>query len=228
MTAPVLQTRALSVGYGGAPAVRDLDLEVNAGEIVVLLGSNGAGKSTTVLGVTGVLSPTSGQVVWKGRATRQPLHRRARTGTSLVREKRSIVTSLSVADNIKLACPVSRALKLFPALEPHLGRRAGLLSGGQQQMLELARALGREPELLVVDELSLGLAPLIVKDLFAALDEARSRGVAILLVEQHARGALALADRGYVLRRGRVEDSGTATELLGRLDAIEGSYLSAS
>jgi branched-chain amino acid transport system ATP-binding protein len=228
MSIPVLQTRELSVGYGGRPVVRELDLEVHPGEIVVLLGSNGSGKTTTVLGVTGVLEASSGEVMWKGKVTRSPLHRRARAGTSLVREKRSIVASLSVADNIKLACPVKRALTLFPALEPHLNRRAGLLSGGQQQMLELARALGREPELLVVDELSLGLAPLIVKDLFAALDEARTRGVAVLLVEQHARGALALADRGYLLRRGRVEDSGTATELLERIDLITGSYLSAS
>ena len=226
MTAPTLEARNLYLGYGGRPVVRDLSLSVAAGEIVVLLGPNGAGKTTTALGVSGVLHPQQGTVHWKGEPTRARLDKRARTGTSLVREKRSIVSGLSVSDNIKLACSIDKALKYFPALEPHLKRKAGLLSGGQQQMLELARALGREPDLLIADELSLGLAPIIVQDLFQALREARERGVAVLLIEQHATKALQLADRGYVLSRGHVEHSGTASELMSEVSRIESAYLS--
>jgi branched-chain amino acid transport system ATP-binding protein len=226
VTEYVLEAVDLALGYGGRPVVRDLSMHIKPGEMVAVLGPNGAGKSTSALGLAGVLTPITGSLIWKGKPTRARFDRRARTGTSLVREKRSIVASLNVKDNIRLACPVERGLKYFPELEPHLKRKAGLLSGGQQQMLELARALGREPELLIADELSLGLAPLIVQRLFDALTAARERGIAIILIEQHARKALALADRGYVLSRGEIRRQGTATELQSRINDIETVYLS--
>jgi branched-chain amino acid transport system ATP-binding protein len=222
----ILEAVDLALGYGGRPVVRNLSMQIKTGEIVALLGPNGAGKSTTALGLAGVLTPTSGTLKWKGEATRARFDRRARTGTSFVREKRSIVSSLSVKDNLKLACSVDRGLQYFPELEAHLRRKAGLLSGGQQQMLELARALGREPQLLIADELSLGLAPLVVQRLFDALSAARERGVGVILIEQHARKALSFADRGYVLSRGEVRREGSAAELLDRIQDIESVYLS--
>jgi branched-chain amino acid transport system ATP-binding protein len=224
MTA-VLEGRALAAGYGGMPAVRDLDLRVEAGEIAVLLGPNGAGKTTTVLALAGVLAPLDGEVRWDGAPTRARLHRRARAGLSLVTEERSVIRALTVRDNLRLACSVADAVALFPELEPLLGRPAGLLSGGEQQMLTLARALARKPKVLLVDEVALGLAPLVVDRLFAALRGAADAGVGVLLVEQHVRKALALADRAYVLRRGRIELAGTAAELRSRVGDIERTYL---
>jgi branched-chain amino acid transport system ATP-binding protein len=223
---PLLEAQEMTVGYGGVPAVRDLSLRVYRGEIVAMLGPNGAGKTTTVMGLAGILPLSGGKVLWKGAPARSRVEGRVRDGMAIVRQERSIVASLSVRDNISLACPVEEAVKHFPELEAHLKRPSGLLSGGQQQMLELGRALGRRPALLIVDELSLGLAPLIVQRLFAALDAARTAGVGILLVEQHARRALGLADRGYVLARGQVEMEGKAGLLASRLHDIEAAYLS--
>jgi branched-chain amino acid transport system ATP-binding protein len=223
---PVLEARGLSGGYGSLAAVRDLDLEVGAGEVVALLGPNGAGKSTTLKTLMGALKPLGGEVRWKGTATTAPLHRRAREGMAYVPEERSVFMGLTALENLRVSDgPIERALELFPELEPHLRRKAGLLSGGQQQILTLARALAREPEVLLADELSLGLAPLVVRRLLAAVREAAERGVGVLLVEQHARQALAVADRVYVLQRGRVALDGTAAEILGRLDEVEKTYL---
>jgi branched-chain amino acid transport system ATP-binding protein len=226
-TTTLLEARRLCVGYGGLPVVHDLDLDVGAGEIVVLLGANGAGKTTTLRAIAGALPVTSGEVLLRGRATKAPLHRRARAGVGLVTEERSVFMGLTAQANLRLGRGrVADALEMFPELHPLLGRRAGLLSGGEQQILTLARALAGRPWLLLADELSLGLAPLIVRRLLHAVRTAADGGIGVLLVEQHARQALAIADRGLVLRRGRIVMRGTARELRDNLDEIRHTYLS--
>lgn len=222
----LLEAVALSAGHGGVPVVHELDLEVHPGEVVVLLGANGAGKTTTLRTLAGAIPPVSGEVRWDGKATTEPLHRRARRGLGLVTEERSVFMGLTAEANLRLGRgPVDAAIELFPELEPLLKRRAGLMSGGEQQILTLARALAGDPSALLADELSLGLAPLIVTRLLAAVRDAADRGVAVLLVEQHAAQALAIADRGYVFRRGRVVMSGSADELRAGFDEIRNSYL---
>ncbi|MGH9030632.1 MAG: ABC transporter ATP-binding protein [Acidimicrobiia bacterium] len=222
----LLETRALSAGYGRLAAVRDLDLRVERGEVVALLGPNGAGKSTTLKTIAGALPSLGGEIVWKGESTRAPMHRRVRLGFAYVPEERSIFMDLTAAENLRVGDgPIEKALELFPELALHLKRKAGLLSGGQQQILSLARALAAEPDLLLADELSLGLAPLVVHRLLEAVRAAAGRGVGVLLVEQHAHQALSVADRVYVLQRGRVALQGTAQEVLGRLDEVEQTYL---
>jgi len=222
----LIEARDLSAGYGSLAAVRDLNLTVEAGEVVALLGPNGAGKTTTLLTMAGALPPISGQVLLDDTPTKASLNRRAKRGLALVPEERSVFMKLSAADNLRLGRgPRQKALALFPELEPLLRRKAGQLSGGEQQILTLARALAGEPRVLLADELSLGLAPLVVKRLLRAVREAADRGVGVLLVEQHAQQALQLADRAYVLRRGRVELHGSASELLEKLPEIEQSYL---
>ncbi len=222
----VLEARALSAGYGSLAAVRDLDLTVGAGEVVALLGANGAGKSTTLKTLVGALRPLGGEVRWNGVRVTAPLHRRARMGMAYVPEDRSVFMGLSAAENLRVGSgPPARALELFPELREHLKRKAGLLSGGQQQMVTLARALASEPAVLLADELSLGLAPLVVRRLLAAVRDAADRGTGVLLVEQHARQALAVADRVYVLQRGRVALRGTAHEIIGDIEELERTYL---
>ena len=225
-TGPVLEARNLSVGYGPIPVLREINLNVSAGEVVALLGVNGAGKTTTVRALAGELKPTSGEVWFKGEPTTAPLHRRAKAGLRLIPEERSVFMTLSTADNLRLGGQSrDRALQLFPELEKLLSRKAGLLSGGEKQILTLARALASDPVVLLVDELSLGLAPLVFQRLLLAVREAADRGAAILLVEQHIRQALNVADRAYVLSRGQVAIEGPAPELLGRIDEIEKTYL---
>lgn len=223
----LLEARGLNAGYGGHPVVHDLDLRVDAGELVVLLGANGAGKTTTLLTLAGALSTVSGDVLFMGQVTRAPVHRRARKGLSLVPEERSLISRLTVEQNLRVGRSDPRTvLQFFPELEPHLKRRAGLLSGGQQQMLAVGRALGRRPDVLVIDELSLGLAPLLVTRLLAGLREAVDTfGIGALVVEQHIDAALAAADRGYVLSRGRVTMTGMATEIAHDRSAIAAAYL---
>jgi branched-chain amino acid transport system ATP-binding protein len=207
--------------------VRELDLKVDAGEVVALIGPNGAGKTTTLLTLAGELPPISGEVTFLGAPTKAPLFRRARRGLGFVTEERSVFMRLSTADNLRLA-RVSRsdAVGLFPELEPLMRRTAGLLSGGEQQMLTLARALARKPALLLADELSLGLAPLVVRRLLQAVRRvATERSMGVLLVEQHVRQALEIADRVYVMQRGRIALSGTVDEVRGRLDEVEATYL---
>jgi len=222
----LLEARGLSAGYGSLAAVRDLDLQLGRGEIVALLGPNGAGKTTTLRTLAGALRPLGGEVLLNGRPTRAPLHRRSRQGLAYVPEERSVFMSLTAAENLRVGDGrPERALELFPELRPHLKRRAGLLSGGQQQILTLARALASGPQVLLADELSLGLAPLIVARLLEAVREAANRGVGVLLVEQHAQQALAVADRVYVLQRGRIALEGPADEIRGRLDELEQTYL---
>lgn len=223
----LLEARGLNAGYGGRPVVTGLDLRVGEGEVVALLGANGAGKTTTLLTVCGELPAIGGEVLLDGAPARGPLFKRARNGLGLVTEERSIFRGLTARDNIALGgCPVEDVLGLFPELESRLDVRAGLLSGGEQQMLVLGRALARRPRLLLADELSLGLAPLVVERLLEAVrDAARSRGTGVLLVEQHVRKALRYVDRVYVMRRGTVEMAVDADEARERLTEIEGLYL---
>jgi len=227
---PLLECRGLAAGYGAVAVVRDVDLTVEPGEVVALIGPNGAGKTTTLLTLAGELPAISGDVVFRGVATRAPLFRRARRGMGLVTEERSVFKALTTEENLTVA-GVSRtdALDLFPELRPLMRRTAGLLSGGEQQMLTLARAVARAPKLLLVDELSLGLAPVVVKRLLHTVRRvATEAGAGILLVEQHVRQALDIADRVYVMQRGRIVITGTGEEVHGRIDEIEATYLSRS
>lgn len=227
MTA-ALEVVGVSAGYSRQPMVRDIDLTVEPGEIVAVLGANGAGKTTTLMAVSGVLPLLAGQIRIGGKPTSEPLYRRARQGLGYVTEERSIFKGLTVADNLRVGdVTVDDALALFPELEKRLTVRAGLISGGEQQMLSLARALGRRPSMLLVDELSLGLAPLMVTRLFVALrDAARQNGTSVLLVEQHVRKALLYVDRVYVMRRGRIELTLPAAQARARVADIEQSYFS--
>jgi branched-chain amino acid transport system ATP-binding protein len=217
----------LAVGYHGVPVVRDLDMRVDRGEVVALLGPNGVGKTTTLLTLSGELSPIAGEVIWRGLGTKAPLYKRARQGLSLVTEDRSVFMGLSTADNIHLGrIPAGRALAVFPELEALMRSRAGLLSGGEQQMLAIARALGRDPKLLLVDELSLGLAPLIVQRLLQAVRRAATdRGTGVLLVEQHVPRALSVADRVYVMQRGKIALQGSAKDVARDLGHLRDIYL---
>lgn len=226
---PAVRTVGLAAGYGAQPVVHDVEIEVHPGEVVTLLGPNGAGKTTTLLALAGELPPLAGHVELDGAPTRTPLHRRARNGLTFVTEEKSVFMGLSTRDNLRVGgVRVQDALALFPELERRLDVRGGLLSGGEQQMLTLARALARRPRLLLADELSMGLAPLIVQRLLEAVRAAADeQGTAVLLVEQHVRKALRYADRVYVMRRGRIELSGTAAEMATRIDEIEDQYLSA-
>lgn len=225
----VLRARALSVGYGQIAVIRELDLAVSPGEIVVLLGANGAGKSTTLMALAGLLRLSAGTVELHGRPTRAPLHQRSRQGLAYVPEQRGIFRDLTTRENLRLGRgSLAAALEIMPELRPLMDRRAGLLSGGEQQMLSLARMLASTPSVLLCDELSLGLAPLIVDRLLKAIRAASRQGVAVLLVEQHVRAALAVADRAYVMRRGTIVMTGTAAEVGARLEEVESSYLSAS
>jgi branched-chain amino acid transport system ATP-binding protein len=228
MSETLLECRGLSAGYGHLAAIRDLDLRVDAGEVVALIGPNGAGKTSTLLALAGELEPMKGEVRWMGEVTTAPLHARCRAGLGYLTEERSVIMNLTGAENLRLAgVAPEKAIELFPALQPVLKRTAGLLSGGEQQMLSLARALGRDPKVLLADELSLGLAPLVVTRLLAALQAAaHERDVGILLVEQHVRQALGVADRVYVMDRGSITLSGPVDEVMGRVDEIEATYLS--
>jgi branched-chain amino acid transport system ATP-binding protein len=226
----VLEARSVSAGYGPQPVIHEVDLVVCPGEVVGLLGANGAGKTTTLLTLAGELPLLHGEVLLDGTPTSAPLFRRARQGLTFVTEEKSVFMGLSTRDNLRVAdVDVEEALDLFPELTKRINVRAGLLSGGEQQMLTLARALTRRPRVLLADELSMGLAPIVVKRLLeAVVDAAKQQGTAILLVEQHARKALEYSDRAYVMRRGRIELSGTSGELLGQIGEIEDRYLAAA
>lgn len=228
----LLALEGLVAGYGGLEVVRGLDLHVSEGEIVALLGPNGAGKTTTLLTACGLLPAIAGQV----RVCERPLDashpsEAARRGVSLVPEDRALFFDLTVHDNLRVGShgrrrPIERVLELFPELAPLANRKAGLLSGGQQQMLAIGRGLAAEPRLLVVDEMSLGLAPLIVQRLLQLLRSVVTEtGTAVLVVEQHVHLSLGIADRAYVMNHGELVLEGPAEELRGRRDLLEVSYL---
>lgn len=224
----ILTARNMSAGYDKHPVVHDLDLSVSSGEIVVLLGSNGAGKTTTLLALAGEAAVLSGEVTLDNRSGRIPLHRRARSGLGFVTEERSVFMRMSVADNLRIGgCDVDRAYELFPELRPLKKRTTGLLSGGEQQILTLARALARRPKVLLADELSLGLAPLVIRRLLLALRQAvDEEGLGVVLVEQHVQKALSIADRAYVMSQGRIAVEGSAEDVRARFHEVEEAYLS--
>jgi branched-chain amino acid transport system ATP-binding protein len=235
-TGRLLDIVGLSSGYSGVSVVRGLDLHVDAGEVVALLGPNGAGKTTTLLTVSGILKVLEGSVEVLGEPTifGSP-HKVARRGLAHVPEDRSLFFGLTVQENLRLglrgnkssqADGYEQALEMLPALRPLMGRRAGLLSGGEQQMLAMARALVSQPKLLLVDEMSLGLAPIIVERLLPLVrDIADSTGAGVLIVEQHVHLALEVADRAYVMSHGEIVLEGSAAELMERQDLLEASYL---
>jgi branched-chain amino acid transport system ATP-binding protein len=210
--------------------LRNVEIRVHRGQVVALLGPNGAGKTTTVLTLAGEVKPQRGEVLRDGVRDRSPLFRRARRGLAYVGEDRTVFMTLTVSENLRVArADTDLAYSLFPELRGLSGRRAGLLSGGEQQMLALARVLGRRPSLLLADELSLGLAPLVVDRLLHAIRTAADeQGLGVLLVEQHVEKALNYADYVYVLRRGEVIMEGTGTDIRGRLSEVQDSYLSAA
>jgi branched-chain amino acid transport system ATP-binding protein len=226
--APVIEADKVTVGYGAMSVVRDLDLVVRAGEVVALLGVNGAGKSTTVKALAGELKPSAGEVRLRGVPTTSPLHKRAKDGLRLITEERSVFMGLSTADNLRLGGQTrDDVVAIFPELQALMRRKAGLLSGGEQQMLTLGRALASKPDILLIDELSLGLAPLVLERLLTAVRAAADNGAAVLLVEQHIRYALEVADRAYLLSHGEVVLQGAAADLIERIDEIEQTYLAA-
>ena len=237
-----LLLRGVTAGYDNGPIVHDIDLFVDAGEVVALLGANGAGKTTTLLAVSGLAQRISGDIELLGQTASAPrrrtltaVWRTARRGVAHVPEDRGLFFDLTAAENLRLGRPrrggavaTEQILDWFPLLANVLDRKAGQLSGGEQQMLALARAVVSRPRLLLVDEMSLGLAPIIVKRLLPVLRSiADETGAGVLVVEQHVPLVLSIADRAYLLHQGRVAFSGTADEFRERPDVIEAGYLGA-
>ena len=226
MTAPLLAVKDLRVHYGAIEALRGISLEVPAGEVVALIGANGAGKTTTLRAVSKMLRPSGGAIVLDGSdVTRLPSHALVSRGMAHAPEGRGIFLNLTVRENLELgaylrrdrdaiAKDAERAYALFPILAERRAQVAGTLSGGEQQMLAVARALMSRPRLMLLDEPSLGLAPQVVERIFSVLREVNQSGVALLLVEQNAHKALQLAHRAYVLETGAIVMQGTGRELL--------------
>ena len=230
----LLALEDVRVRYGVVEALKGITLAVEEGEIVAVLGANGAGKTTLLKTISGVLSPRSGRIVYDGRRIDGvPAHEIVGMGLSQAPEGRRIFPQMSVLENLQigayrrrvdLAADLRRVFELFPVLEERKGQIGGTLSGGEQQMLAIGRALMSRPRLLLLDEPSMGLAPMIVLRIFAIVSEIRSQGTTVLLVEQNAAQALRLADRGYVLETGTVVLSGTAEALLGD-EQVRAAYL---
>lgn len=234
MSESLLQIEDLQVNYGHVDAVRGVSFEVPAGSLVTLVGANGAGKTSILNAVSGMIRPRRGTIRFKGDdVTRWPAHRMVAAGLVQVPEGREILGSLTVAENLslggwhrgrELAKNVASVYERFPVLAERRKLAAGSLSGGEQQMLAIARALIAEPEVLLLDEPSMGLAPKIVDEVFAVIEQIRATGTTVVLVEQNARRALAVADYGYVLEIGEITHSGIASDLLADERVIE-AYL---
>jgi ABC-type branched-subunit amino acid transport system ATPase component len=232
---PVLTALKITAGYGAAPVLEDLSFDVNNGEMVALIGANGAGKSTTMRVVSGLLKLSSGEIVLDNkRIEHLEAHSIAASGLALVPEGRQVFPDLTVLDNLALgantrpkadiAADIEKLLNRFPRLRERLHSRAGLLSGGEQQMLAIARGLMAKPRIILLDEPSLGLAPAMINELFDILAELRDEGVTILLVDQMAALALTVADRGYLLESGRIVRADSAAALASDPD-LEAAYL---
>ena len=221
----LLSLENVNVFYGAIHALRDVSLTVRTGEVVTLLGANGAGKSTTLRAITGLLSPRSGRIAFDGAdITGRAPHKLVASGISMSPEGRGVFANLTVLENLEMGAyltrgqatikrDLERAFTLFPRLKERIKQRAGTLSGGEQQMLAMARALMSHPKLLLLDEPSLGLAPIVCHTIFSTIDEIKAEGTTVLLVEQNATAALKHSDRGYVLETGAVIFEGIATEL---------------
>ena len=236
MTAPLLKIEKLEASYGHVAALKGVDIEVNAGEIVTLIGANGAGKSTLMMSIFGFPRAQAGRILYDGHdITRVPAHEIAKLRIAQVPEGRRIFSRMTVLENLQMGATVgepthfpkdiARVFKLFPRLQERINQRGGTLSGGEQQMLAIGRALMARPRLLLLDEPSLGLAPLLVKQIFRAIRELNERDkLTVFLVEQNAFHALKLAHRGYVMVNGAITLSGPARELLER-DEVKSAYL---
>jgi branched-chain amino acid transport system ATP-binding protein len=232
----MLTVRSLQLGYGAIVAVRGIDLDVGTGELVAVIGANGAGKTTSLNGIAGALPVRAGSIVFDGEdITRLPVHERVRRGMSLVPEGRGIFARLTVAENLDMGAylrrdaagvraDLERSYALFPRLAERRRQLAGTLSGGEQQMLAIARALMGRPRLLLLDEPSMGLAPLVTRLIFDTIRSISAERVSILLIEQNARAALELAARAYVLESGRVTLAGPSAAILSS-DGVRRAYL---
>jgi branched-chain amino acid transport system ATP-binding protein len=234
----MLSIKGLCSGYGKIEVLHDLDLEIMQGQIVTLIGANGAGKTTLLKAISGLLRPNAGSIAFEGASiVRRPPHKIVGLGISHVPEGRAILRRMTVLDNLRMGAyvrsdpEIGRDIELvlarFPVLSERRLQMAGTLSGGEQQMLAIGRALVARPRLLLLDEPSLGLAPKIVTQIFFTLRELKNEGKTILLVEQNARQALRVADRGYVLERGRIVYSGSGQELL-KMPEVQRTYLGQS
>jgi branched-chain amino acid transport system ATP-binding protein len=235
----MLEVRGLEVDYGAAPAVSGLSLDLAAGELVCVVGPNGAGKSTLINALAGLHRASAGSITMDGRdLTALPAHRYCSAGIAIVPEGRRLFTRMSVRENLEIGSYASAARKeraralervcaMFPAVRDKLDAPAGALSGGQQQMVAIGRALMAQPRLLLLDEPSLGLSPLIVQAMFAAIREVNAGGMSVLLVEQNVAEALAIADRAYLLEEGRIVAEGTPDAVFGD-PALRRAYLGAA
>ena len=222
----MLEIKDIEVFYGVIQAIKGVSFEVNEGEIIALIGANGAGKTTTLQTITGLISPKKGQIFFEGQdITHIPAHKIVSMGMAHVPEGRRVFAQLSVLDNLKLGAftrkdkeeveeTLIRVYKRFPRLEERKNQIAGTLSGGEQQMLAMGRALMSHPKILLMDEPSMGLSPIFVNEIFDIIQEVSKSGTTVLLVEQNAKKALSIADRGYVLETGRIVLEGNAKELL--------------
>ena len=221
----MLTLENISVGYGAIRALKGVSMRVEQGEVVTLIGANGAGKTTTLRTITGLLTPTEGRVTFEGEEIGgKPTHKLVARGISMSPEGRGVFANLTVRENLQMGAylkknkgeiaeDLERGFRMFPRLKERESQKAGTLSGGEQQMLAMARALMSRPRLLLLDEPSLGLAPLVVHTIFEAIDEIRGKGTTILLVEQNAHAALKHSDRAYVLETGKIVMEGPSNEL---------------
>jgi branched-chain amino acid transport system ATP-binding protein len=223
VTDPILEVENLNVSYGSSQALFGVSLAVQPGAVLAVLGANGAGKSTLARAVSGLVAPSGGRVRFQGQdVTGKPAHRIRKLGLTYIPEGRGIFPGLSVIDNLRMAVAqerrpdraeaIQRAIEHFPVLGSRTGQRAGSLSGGEQQMLAMARALAVSPKLIIADEMSLGLAPLVTESVFEGLEKASSQGITVVLSEQFVHRALAMADSCLILTRGQVGWSGPASE----------------